>query len=86
VSTSFDSVVERLGLKETEYAGSRELMKWVHDHHEDRYVPEWLIGKLDSSDTYGDWEYWNTFLGRRVEYNPVLNRFRIIGGQVTVTA
>ena len=43
--TEFDIQVARLGLKTTQYVGSRELKLWYHRNRNRVYVPEWLLAE-----------------------------------------
>jgi hypothetical protein len=41
--TDFEDQVQRLGLTEAEYIGSRELRWWCEQNRNRYYVPEWLL-------------------------------------------
>jgi hypothetical protein len=41
--TDFEDQVQRLGLMEAEYVGSRELRWWCEQNRNRYYVPEWLL-------------------------------------------
>jgi hypothetical protein len=41
--SQFERTVERLGLKEYEWASSVKLRAWVDKNAERRYVPSWLL-------------------------------------------
>ncbi len=42
-ATSFEQVVERLGLSPSEYATSEELREWARKHKDTKYVPTRLL-------------------------------------------
>ncbi len=43
LATSFDQVVERLGLSSPEYATSEELKEWARQNKDDKYAPPKLL-------------------------------------------
>lgn len=42
-ATSFDQVVEHLGLSPRQYAASTELNEWARQHKDEKYVPPRLL-------------------------------------------
>lgn len=42
-ATSFEKIVEALGLKPEQYLGSAALKEWVRTNKDDRYVPSDLL-------------------------------------------